>query len=654
MKKLTAFIFSFYFVYGSQALSDNLDPVGLNISDAVSLVYVLKTKDEAGLEAYIKSISEPGSPNYGGSLTLSQLRSRYGSSTKSSAKVISYLKARGLSPEADGLGVAVRVNTNVAVATQLTKTRLVRKTSSDSGNGVITLDAPDKVDPELSDHIERVLVKDTQGASKQPIRNPRVASNGNVQLITAQLGVSPPSQYLNGGQPVSCPQIINNAIPTPYAPNQWLSAYGVDVLHSSGLRGQGQRVALVEGDGYSSNQIQLYANCFGLPLPSISVTNISGGVTPPPPNPAYNSETNLDLSVLMAVAPELDGIDIYNSVDGNGYQLNSPDDYAQAISLAISKPKGARPTIISMSTYYACEVWGLQSSAVSLEKVFKRAAALGIPVFAATGDTGSTSCRINSNNYDTAAAVTSVQYPSSSTWVTAVGGTSVSLSPNNSLVSEVTWNDWGLYPLASITGEALYSVDIGSSTGGFSNWYQIPSWQNVSPLVSVYYSPTLQSISLKAPGRMLPDISMLADSSPGYDIPFVDPTGAQCPVGSVCGTATGGTSAAAPFAAGITALVNQGLKSSGHKSIGFLNPSLYKIGNSPSLYTLAMNDVQSGNNYTGWQTSLIALTSTTASLVTPVIGEPVPGFNAGPGYDLATGWGSLKAPGFLEVMKKLQ
>jgi hypothetical protein len=75
-----------------------------------------------------------------------------------------------------------------------------------------------------------------------------------------------------------------------------------------------------------------------------------------------------------------------------------------------------------------------------------------------------------------------------------------------------------------------------------------------------------------------------------------------------------GTSISAPLWAGYMALINQQAASNGVGPVGFFNPVLYAIGQTPALYASTFNDIKdnSGNG----------------------------GFNAVAGYDLTTGWGT--------------
>jgi xanthomonalisin len=94
-------------------------------------------------------------------------------------------------------------------------------------------------------------------------------------------------------------------------------------------------------------------------------------------------------------------------------------------------------------------------------------------------------------------------------------------------------------------------------------------------------------------------------------------------------TGFGGTSFAAPRWAGFLALVNQQAMANGRATVGFTNPALYIIGISKS-YSTAFHDVTRGGN--------------------PPAAGGGSGFNAVPGYDLVTGWGSPAGVGLINQL----
>ena len=55
-----------------------------------------------------------------------------------------------------------------------------------------------------------------------------------------------------------------------FTPNQYLTAYNYAPLQASGLEGQGERVALIEIDGFRYRDLRSFAKCFGLATPAIN------------------------------------------------------------------------------------------------------------------------------------------------------------------------------------------------------------------------------------------------------------------------------------------------------------------------------------------------------------------------------------------------
>jgi kumamolisin len=104
--------------------------------------------------------------------------------------------------------------------------------------------------------------------------------------------------------------------------------------------------------------------------------------------------------------------------------------------------------------------------------------------------------------------------------------------------------------------------------------------------------------------RQVPDVAADADPATGFPIVF----------GGRSGQA-GGTSAATPLWAATVALINQDLKNKGLREVGFANPAIYWMGeNSAKFSARPFHDVATGNNLA---------------------------YDAGAGWDFATGWGSM-------------
>jgi kumamolisin len=167
----------------------------------------------------------------------------------------------------------------------------------------------------------------------------------------------------------------------------------------------------------------------------------------------------------------------------------------------------------------------------------------------------------------------SVNPNADSPYVTAVGGTTVYFAANGAYFKEAAW------------GEPL---ETWGSGGGVSTIFAQPSYQ---------VAPGLGPKSLG--GRGVPDVSANADILTGWDIFFPGQNGAE-------EGPYGGTSAATPCWAAITALIDEDLAQQGLAKVGFANPALYDFARDPTgLPATAFHQVSEGSNFhfvatSGW------------------------------------------------------
>jgi subtilase family serine protease len=375
-----------------------------------------------------------------------------------------------------------------------------------------------------------------------------------------------------------------------FAPNEYLDAYQFQQLHKANVRGQGERVALVEIDGFSDSDIERFASCFGLRVPPIDAVAV--GL---PRLLSPGGEATLDLEVLDAAASRLKSIYVYEA---------APD--AAHVLRALTAPlqsSGAKPDVISVSlglcesdTIAAVGGPGLAAT----ESALQEANAAGISVLGAGGDGGSAGCIGTSSTDNTPLPKLAVTYPSSSPWVTAIGGTNFDLTAQNQILSQVAWNDGSAQP--GLAGG-----------GGFSTLFTRPKYQN---------GVVTQN------QRALPDLALLADVAPGYDV--------YCTAGADCDgrgwTTFGGTSAATPLLAGGFALVDQLLREHNLQPVGLANPLIYKLAKAPPGGDSVVYDVTQGSNDVG-----------------PFIqsdGDPLGCCTAAVGFDEASGWGGINLAQF--------
>lgn len=250
---------------------------------------------------------------------------------------------------------------------------------------------------------------------------------------------------------------------------------------------------------------------------------------------------------------------------------------------------------VSSSWYFGYgpkHVFQGQDGSGTLDSIFINMVMDGQAVFEASGD---------SDAYTGSQAFSSSSgpIPMDSVYLTSVGGTSLTMNGTGaSWASETVWN------YASYGGS---DANVGSG-GGISSNYKIPAWQtNVS----------MAANSGSSADRNVPDVALTADAV------FV-----VYENGSSNGVA--GTSCAAPLWAGFCALANQSYQATmaTTNGLGFLNPALYTVGLS-SVFTNSFHDITTGNN----------VGTHTAGL-----------YNAVPGYDLATGFGTPSGTNLINAL----
>jgi subtilase family serine protease len=173
-----------------------------------------------------------------------------------------------------------------------------------------------------------------------------------------------------------------------------------------------------------------------------------------------------------------------------------------------------------------------------------------------------------------------VSLPASDPLVLAVGGTTLDATQ----------------PAGTYLGEMAWNGGTDASGGGYSSLFARPSYQN--------------GIARAGATRGVPDVAANADSATGMALEYSD--------GEL--RAATGTSAATPLWAAVIALADQ----EAGQHLGFVNPAIYAIARSPASHR-TFHDVVTGDNSVLWPTGVIV------------------GYNAGPGWDPVTGWGSPDA-----------
>jgi kumamolisin len=215
----------------------------------------------------------------------------------------------------------------------------------------------------------------------------------------------------------------------------------------AGTTGAGQTVAIVElGGGFATSDLDAYFGGLGIAVPSVTAVSVDGAANNPADTSGADLEVSLDIDVIGAAAPG--AAQVVYFAPNNGDQ-----GFVDAISAAAEASPA--PIAISISWGQSEDSWTAQGLS-TMNAAMSDAAALGITVCVAAGDNGS--------DDDVTDGQVHVDFPASSPYALACGGTTLVADPTTGTISsEVVWNE-----LAS---------NEGATGGGVSDQFALPTWQ---------------------------------------------------------------------------------------------------------------------------------------------------------------------------------
>jgi subtilase family serine protease len=604
----------------------------------------LNLKNAAGAQSFATAVSTPGNKKYGKFLSPKKWIKKYAPSKSDLKSVENYLTGEGMTitgvPDsreyvvfrgpADAVEAAFSTSlhrysfhgstvTGPAKAPTLPSSVASRVTGISLGNARAKMTRPDSV-------VQGEGVPGGKAKAKSAkLKGARVSSQGAVkaEAKSSQATSDACSSYY-GQYSASMPEAYGKTkFPTyicGYLPSQLRSSANLDRTINSGHNGSGITIGIV--DAYASPTIvqdtNAYMQAAGEPLltrfkqigaqPSeFTDEEACGGPS------GWQGEETLDVQSAHSVAPGA-GIlysGAYNCGGGMDLALSAILDHGKA-------------DLVSNSYGYTSEAVG-NDVIRGQQNIHIQAAGTGIGLYYSSGDDGDDSVDLGTP---------AVNWPASSAFVTAVGGTSLAVAADGSYQSEVGWGDIldkvvdGQYS-AALPGD-LYG---GGGGGGISSVIAEPKYQKG-------VVPTSLSGKGAHAARVIPDVSDLADPYTGFQIaisPIVDDSTLE--TGDLEYETYGGTSLASPMVAAKMAILQQLTK---HR-IGFANPALYQ----QSGKTKAFHDVKA-------PASTVALSYTSASSGNKYLNTLAQGLSleATKGYDDFTGIGSLKVPGLAKLLKK--
>jgi len=493
----------------------------------------------AAAEALARAVSDPHSTTYGKFLTPNQFRSQFSPAAADVAKVQNWLRNQGFSiiysPQnshyvsAEGSVSQLAAAFGVQFGLYNVRGQTVRSPTADVSIPS-TLAGVIKAVVGLDESYQFVETHHTVGGQAPP-----TAGFRNAPPLPTFWAEPPLSPY---AFPAGFTAIAGTApwSPKGYTPDQIKSAYGI-----SGFDGTGQTVAII--DAYASptmlDDVNQWSTNRGLPTmtPAQLVQVVPPGVYQRPQNrqqdpQGWYGEETLDVEAVHGMAP------------GAKIVFVAAPNNRQDIDAAMNHVVDRHLAQIVTNSYGFSTEFLPPGYILPLEATLIQAAIEGIGVYFSSGDSGD-------ETVNHGFAVT--DWPASSPWVTAVGGTSLGIGKSGTRVLETGWgtSSYNCNTTTLVCTRTGWNYGAG---GGVSAIFAEPVYQ--------------QSAGLTLTGRGVPDVAALADPQTGYLIGQTQtfPNGVFYDEYRI-----GGTSVASPIFAGIMALADQ---KAGHPH-GFANPLLY-------------------------------------------------------------------------------
>jgi len=518
----------------------------------------------SGAEALARAVSDPRSKSYRHYLTPAQFRQQFAPSANQVAQVQSWLTSQGFSlvyTPANNHYVSAEGTVAQAQAAFGTNFGMYKANGLKLRSPAADVSIPSS----LAGVVNAVIGLDESYEF--------IHTNHKVE------GNAPPSDGFRNSPPLSAfwaeqtspylyPAGFNAVVPPASAtlapwnvkghtPEQIKGAYGISYSYD----GTGQTVAII--DAYASPTILQDVNQWSVNrVPQIPQFGTAGGgtftqVVAPgtftrPQNPkqdpqGWYGEETLDVEAVHGMAP-----------NANVVYVGAPNNYQDLDAAMNHVVDNHLAQIVSNS--YGFNGENLPFGFIKpLNDTFIQGVIEGIGIYFSSGDFGDETSVLG---------FASADWPASSPWVTAVGGTSLGVSSTNIRAVETGW------------GESNYDCDPTTLVCTFTNWrlgagggvskiFAEPDYQNA-------YQTAHPSEPLSSTGRNVPDVAALAAIQTGFLVGQTQ-TFPDCPSGvpSCYGEyRVGGTSLSCPIIAGIMALSDQQKGGAPH---GFANPFFYSL-----------------------------------------------------------------------------
>ncbi len=554
---------------------------GVAKSSRVDFSLVLKLRDAAGAQALVRAVSSPGSSSYRHYLTTAQWEARFSPSAGEVRSARNWLRSEGfkvgavskdrITVSASGtagqveraFGTGLRnYRVNGKTVRLATANMSVPATVARSVTGAMGINQAVATPDTATTAASHAAVKSSRKVNFPPapaafVTAPPCGAYYNQKITT----VTPPFGH---GYPAKAPYQVCG-----YKPGQFRSAYNI----GSANTGKGVTVAVI--DAYGSATIASdattyfakndsgnpfsnagFSQVFAAPFNQQALCAASGWLT----------EQAIDVESVHSTAP-------------NAHIL-----YVGAKNCTSGLFTAEQNVIDNRTADVVTNSWGDDAgdllddvaTRTAYDNIFMLAASTGMTIQFSSGDNGD-----NFNLF----GLSSADFPPSSPYVTAVGGTSLQVGSKGQQIGQLGWATGRSFKCTANAVNALpgctsknvntwlpTSYDGGS--GGFTSYNYTQPWYQ-APVVPNSLATRNGNFTGSTAMRVEPDISMDADPSTGFLIGLHQTFSNGKAMYSQ--TRYGGTSLASPLLAGVVADADQAAIGAGGSAVGFINPAIYRL-----------------------------------------------------------------------------
>ena len=596
-------------------------PAPANMSGRMVMVLKRSPEQEAALQTLLAAQQDPHSPNYHKWLTPEDFGKRFGVADADLQTVSGYLSAQGMSVgRVYGNHMAIEVSATAGQIKSTFQTEI--HTYSIAGKTFYANNSNPKIPSALHGVVSGFAALNNFRATGGSGAGAQGTLDGPTHTIKPLYTTGTTPNFTYGISPGDLDVI-----------------YDIPATTAQGLGGQNVNVGVIGDSDINVSYVNNYRSIFGLSAnpPVVVVDGNDPGVN----DDAYIAYKQIEL--VGAVAPNAT---IY-------YYTSATTDYDTGLDFALIRAVTDNHVQVLVLGFQSCETALGASGMFLVNQVTEEAAAQGMTVVAASGDTGAAGCEVPgtvgkattgyavngyaSSPYVTAVGGTDFFYstlnPASNYWNTTNSGTP-SFTSAKSYIPEQVWND-SYAPGGSGTSNSANGTSVELASGGGPSTAGSDG-VSVAQKIPSYQSGKINGISSTA--RVIPDISFFAGSGANQTQGYNNSAYLFCMQPADCQTGgtpqftySGGTEASSAVFAGAVALAVNKLNSSSRFGLGNINPSLYSMMG----VSIAPHDISRGTN------ELACTGSNNCS------GGHMTGYTAGSGFDAATGFGSFDITSFV-------